>query len=185
MKTKKVDATLGAFWNYEGVQLRRRSTTRRSSAMENVGVPTYEELVIVARQQDLAKGGERVRRFMRALGQGTRRCAQTPRPGSSRCWRPTPTSTATCSSRASRRPCPVFFPAAGKPFGWMEPRRVGAYGDWMYTNKLLSRPPDAARALTDEFLPGQGLADTARASAIRPRANRSPERRSRRYGPRS
>jgi hypothetical protein len=29
----------------------------------------------------------------------------------------------------------------------------------MYDNKLLGRPPDASRALTDEFLPGQGLAD--------------------------
>jgi hypothetical protein len=29
----------------------------------------------------------------------------------------------------------------------------------MYANKLLTRPPAAARALTDEFLPGQGLAD--------------------------
>ena len=33
MKTKKVDATLGAFWNYEGVQLRlQKASTRRSSA---------------------------------------------------------------------------------------------------------------------------------------------------------
>jgi hypothetical protein len=29
----------------------------------------------------------------------------------------------------------------------------------MYSNKLLSRPPNAARALDVEFLPGQGLAD--------------------------
>ena len=47
--------------------------------MENVGVPTYDELVIVARQQDLAKGGERVRRFMRALGQGHAAAALRPR----------------------------------------------------------------------------------------------------------
>ena len=41
----------------------------------------------------------------------------------------------------------------------MESAEWARYGDWMYTNKLLSRPPAAARALTDEFLPGQGLAD--------------------------
>jgi putative hydroxymethylpyrimidine transport system substrate-binding protein len=70
MKTKKVDATLGAFWNYEGVQLRLQKEHPKVIRMEKVGVPTYQELVIVARQQDLAKGGERVRRFMRALGQG-------------------------------------------------------------------------------------------------------------------
>jgi hypothetical protein len=41
----------------------------------------------------------------------------------------------------------------------MDPVEWQRYGDWMFTNKLLTRPPNAARALTDEFLPGQGLAD--------------------------
>jgi putative hydroxymethylpyrimidine transport system substrate-binding protein len=58
-----------------------------------------------------------------------------------------------------RKTLPVVFPAAGKPFGWMDPVAWNRYGDWMYDNKLLGRAPNAARALTDEFLPGQGLAD--------------------------
>jgi hypothetical protein len=41
----------------------------------------------------------------------------------------------------------------------MESAEWARYGDWMYSNKLLTRPPNAARALTTEFLPGQGLAD--------------------------
>ena len=58
----------------------------------------------------------------------------------------------------------------------------------MYTNKLLSRPPDAARALTDEFLPGQGLADAGTglrlARFARGRIDVRHARR-RRYGPRA
>jgi hypothetical protein len=41
----------------------------------------------------------------------------------------------------------------------MDSAQWATYGDWMYANKLIGRPPDAARALTDEFLPGQGLVD--------------------------
>ena len=56
MKTKKVDATLGAFWNYEGVQLRLEKQHPQIIRMENVGVPTYQELVIVARRTGPGQG---------------------------------------------------------------------------------------------------------------------------------
>ena len=53
---------------------------------------------------------------------------------------------------------PVFFPAdKDEPYGWQDPAQWDAYGKWMQENGLLKRPPNAARALTNEFLPGQGL----------------------------
>jgi hypothetical protein len=53
---------------------------------------------------------------------------------------------------------PVFFPAdTSKPVGYMNPAEWAAYGDWMAANRLVRKPPDAARALTNEFLPGQGV----------------------------
>ena len=127
--------------------------------MENVGVPTYDELVIVARQQDLAKRGERVRRFMRALGHGHEALRSDAEAGVEPLLEANPDLDRNLQLESVKATLPVFFPAAGKPFGWMESAEWARYGDWMYTNKLLSRPPVAARALTDEFLPGQGLAD--------------------------
>ena len=158
MLTKKVDATLGAFWNVEGVQLRLEKEHPKIIRMENVGVPTYNELVIVARQQDLAKRGERVRRFMRALGQGHEALREDPEAGVQPLLKANPDLERDLQLASVKATLPVFFPAAGKPFGWMESAEWARYGDWMYTNKLLSRPPNAARALTTEFLPGQGLA---------------------------
>jgi putative hydroxymethylpyrimidine transport system substrate-binding protein len=160
MKTKKVDATLGAFWNYEGVQLRLDKERPKIIRMENVGVPTYQELVIVARRQDLGKGGERVRRFVRALGQGQAALRSNPAAGVEPLLKANPDLQRDLQLESVKATLPVFFPAADKPFGWMDPAEWARYGDWMYSNKLLSRPPNAARALTDEFLPGQGLADT-------------------------
>src|SRR6185312_2435177 len=40
----KVDATLGAFWNYEGVDLERRGKYPVIQRMDDLGVPSYAEL---------------------------------------------------------------------------------------------------------------------------------------------
>ena len=161
MKTKKVDATLGAFWNYEGVQLRLQHQRPKIIRMETVGVPTYEELVIVARQQDLAEGGERVRRFMRALGQGYAALRADPNAGVDPLMKANPDLDRGLQLASVKATLPVFPPPAGKPFGWMDPAEWQRYGDWMLANKLLGHPPNASRALTDEFLPGQGLAGSS------------------------
>ena len=57
MLSKQVDATLGAFWNYEGVDLERRDKDPEILRMEDLGVPTYNELVFVARRSDLGARG--------------------------------------------------------------------------------------------------------------------------------
>ena len=94
--------------------------------MENVGVPTYDELVIVARQQDLAKGGERVRRFMRALGQGHAALRSDAEAGVKPLLEANPDLDRDLQLESVKATLPVFFPAAGKPFGWMEPAPSGA-----------------------------------------------------------
>ena len=71
MLSGKVDATLGAFWNYEGVDLERRGRDPQIQRMERLGVPTYAELVFVVRRRDLTEEfGAKVRRFMQATARG-------------------------------------------------------------------------------------------------------------------
>ena len=57
MLSKKVDATLGAFWNVEGVQLQREHKNPKIIRMEEAGVPTYKELVFVADTDRLREKG--------------------------------------------------------------------------------------------------------------------------------
>ena len=87
MLSKKADATLGAFWNYEGVDLQRRKRKPVILRMEKLGVPTYNELIIVARREDLdAAGASRLRRFLQATAAGAPAAARrTRRPASTRC----------------------------------------------------------------------------------------------------
>jgi putative hydroxymethylpyrimidine transport system substrate-binding protein len=159
MLSGRVDATLGAFWNYEGVQLAQQRKRPKIIRMEKAGVPTYNELVIVARRDDLdTEGGAKVRRFLRALAQGMKALKQDPATGIEPLLRANRDLDRKLQEASVKATMPVFFPAdTSKPFGFMAPGEWAAYGDWMARNRLLRNPPDAARALTDEFLPGQGI----------------------------
>jgi putative hydroxymethylpyrimidine transport system substrate-binding protein len=159
MLSGRVDATLGAYWNYEGIQLQQQHKRPKIIRMENAGVPTYDELVIVARQRDLeTEGGAKVRRFMRALAQGMKALKRDPNTGIDPLMRANRDLDRRLQEASVRATMPVFFPTdTSKPFGFMNPAEWAAYGDWMARNRLLRTPPDAGRALTNEFLPGEGV----------------------------
>jgi putative hydroxymethylpyrimidine transport system substrate-binding protein len=160
MLSGRVDATLGAYWNYEAIQLQQERKRPKVIRMESAGVPTYDELVIVARQADLSTkgGGAKIRRFMRALAQGMKSLKQDPNTGIAPLLRANRDLDRRLQEASVRATMPVFFPAdTAKPFGYMNPREWATYGDWMARNRLVRNPPDAARALTNEFLPGEGV----------------------------
>jgi putative hydroxymethylpyrimidine transport system substrate-binding protein len=156
--SKKVDAILGAYWNVEAVQLARQHKDPTVIRVDEAGVPTYNELVFAARQDYVGEQGEVVRRFMQALARGAQAMRDDPTTAVDALVAANKDLDRNTQLAMVRKTLPAFFPAAGKPFGWMDPVEWNRYGDWMYDGKLVSRPPNAARALTDEFLPGQGLA---------------------------
>ena len=52
MLSGRVDATLGAYWNYEAIQLQQMGKHPNVIRVNKVGVPTYDELVVVVRKSD-------------------------------------------------------------------------------------------------------------------------------------
>ena len=158
MLSRKVDATLGAFWNYEGVQLAIQRRNPVIIRMDQVGVPTYQELVLVARQSTLKNEGNRVRRFIRALAAGQESVRRDPAGAANALVAANRDLDRRLQLASIRATLPVFFPARrDRPFGFQDRREWLAYGDWMLRNQLVKRPPNAGRAFTNEFLPGQGL----------------------------
>ena len=166
MLSRDVDATLGAFWNYEGTDLRRRGRKPTIMRMENLGVPNYNELVFVARRKDLDQGfSSKLRRFMRATAKGHERLRANPNVGVDALLKVDPGLERGLQTDVVSETLPVFFPAdRNHPFGWMEPSEWKTYADWMYEQKLLKQAPDGTEALTNEFLPGEGLSPRATAT---------------------
>jgi putative hydroxymethylpyrimidine transport system substrate-binding protein len=159
MRSGRVDATLGAFWNYEGTQLRRQGDAPRIRRMDELGIPTYAELIFVARRDDLdAAGASRVRRFLQATARGHELLRERPEVGLDGLLAADRGLDRGLQAAVIEATLPVFFPAdSARPFGWQEPDEWDAYAQWMRDKALIKRPDPGSAAMTNEFLPGQGL----------------------------
>ena len=159
MLSGKVDATLGSFWNYEGTDLERRGRDPVILRMERLGVPTYNELVFVARRRDLDEEfGAKVRRFMQATARGHAALKAGPAVALRGLLEADKGLDRGLQEAVVKATLPVFFPAdAERPFGWQDLDEWQRYADWMLDEGLIKRPQTAEQVATNEFLPGEGL----------------------------
>jgi putative hydroxymethylpyrimidine transport system substrate-binding protein len=155
--TRKVDAILGGFWNYEGTELKLRRRRPRIIRIEDAGVPPYNELVLVANEDALERDSGKLRAFIGALSRGTADLRKNPRRAIRGLLEANPDLDPRLQRAVVDVTLPLFFPPEGRPFGWQDPRQWGDFATWMRQNDLLKQAPDAAEAHTNELLPGSGL----------------------------
>ena len=155
--TGKVDAVLGAFWNYEGVDLKLRGKRPRIIRMEQAGVPTYDELVLVANKDALARDSGKLRAFIGAISRGVRALRDDPNQALEGLLKANPDLDPKLQRASVEVTLPLFLPPKGKPFGWQDPAEWDAFGAWMQQKNLLKNPPDVRASFDNSLLPGSGL----------------------------
>jgi NitT/TauT family transport system substrate-binding protein/putative hydroxymethylpyrimidine transport system substrate-binding protein len=69
--SKRVDA-VPAFWNAEGVILRRRGLPVREFRVDDYGAPHYPEVVLTTTRKELARRRGAIERALAAIAQGVR-----------------------------------------------------------------------------------------------------------------
>jgi len=158
MISGRVDATLGAYWNYEAIQLARMGKHPNVIRMNQVGVPTYDELVLVVRESTLATHPDEIRRLVQALARGYEATRSDPSGAVANLVKANPGLDEKFQSAAVRATLPAFFPAdQSHPWGWQDQANWNAYGQWMLSNHLITNAAAVADASTNEELAGQGL----------------------------
>jgi putative hydroxymethylpyrimidine transport system substrate-binding protein len=155
--TGRVDAVLGAFWNYEGTELKLRGKRPQIIRIEDAGVPNYNELVLVANEDALERDGDKIRAFIGAVSRGTRELRRNPDAAIDGLLDANPDLDAELQRAAVDVTLPLFFPPDDEPFGWQDPRQWDAFSAWMKDNELLKQPPDPVASFNNELLPGAGL----------------------------
>jgi putative hydroxymethylpyrimidine transport system substrate-binding protein len=127
--------------------------------VDRAGVPPYDELVLVVRQQDARARGQDLRAFLHALTQGARRVRADPAAAAALVVRANPSLQRRLQVASIERTLPATLPAeASRPYGWQDPSEWASFGSWMYTHHLLQHEPAAGLPpFTNEFLPGQGI----------------------------
>lgn len=151
---RTADAVLGA-WNTDALRLahHRASVIKVDAA----GVPTYSRYVLAVRQDEARTRGPLLRTFLQALSTGAATTIATPAATVDQLVAANPDLGRPAELDSLKATLPVISPApGGSPYGFADQRDWRVFGKWMLSQGLLTRPDDAARALTNEFLPGQG-----------------------------
>ena len=158
MLSGRVDATIGAYWNYEAIQLQRMHKHPNVIRMDQVGVPTYDELVVVARKSTVVNHPDELRRFVQALARGYEAVRRDPQAAVNNLVKANPGLDAGFQLASVKATLPAFFPSdSSKPWGWQSASQWNGYGQWMLDQHLISNPNAVADASTNELLAGQGL----------------------------
>jgi putative hydroxymethylpyrimidine transport system substrate-binding protein len=159
MLSGKVAATLGGYWNYEAIQLRLSHKHPVVIPIEEAGVPNYDELVLVVREDEARTRGQDLRAFLQALTRGEREVRADPAAAAALVVKANPSLEAKLQLASIEQTLPAALPSdQSEVFGYQEPSAWAAFGSWMLAHKLLQHNPNAGLPpFTDEFLPGQGI----------------------------
>jgi putative hydroxymethylpyrimidine transport system substrate-binding protein len=148
----KVDAVLGVYRNVEGIELMQRGLKPTIIPLDRAGVPTYDELVLVASASRLhdADYAAETRAFVHAFLAATA-AARNDQPGAVAVLRKATAS----SARFLERSTPATLALLSGPggVGCMRASAWQRFSDWMHTRRLLAKPVAATAAITTRFLP--------------------------------
>jgi putative hydroxymethylpyrimidine transport system substrate-binding protein len=151
----KVDAVLGVYRNVEGIELAQRGLKPTIITLDRAGVPSYDELVLVAnsaRLRDDAAYADAVRRFVNAFLAGTAQARRDPQRSLAIL------SHVTASDRgflARATPATLALLSGPHGTGCLDSARWQRFGAWMRGHGLLKTPVPSSAVLTSRFLPGR------------------------------
>ena len=159
MLSGRVAATLGGFWNYEAIQLAQLHKHPLTIPVDRAGVPPYDELVLVVREDEARKRGQDLRAFLQALTRGQREVQADPAAAATYVVKANPSLDRGLQLASIRQTLLATQPAEkGKPYGWQSPAAWASFANWMFAHNLLQHNPNTGLPpFTNEFLPGQGI----------------------------
>jgi putative hydroxymethylpyrimidine transport system substrate-binding protein len=149
----RVDAILGGFRNIEGVDLRLRGLDPRVVPVDQLGVPTYDELVLVARKSTVEDHPDAIRAFIEALARGTDYARGHPQEAASAVISAGKGLDAMQTRAEVAATLPLLAPPQGKPYGYLDADAWAVYSQWMAQHDLISSAPSPSDVLTNELLP--------------------------------
>jgi putative hydroxymethylpyrimidine transport system substrate-binding protein len=149
----RVDAILGGFRNIEGVDLGLRGLDPRIVPVDQLGVPTYDELVLVARKSTVDEHPEAIRGFIAGLQRGTAYAAGHPQEAANAVVAAGNGLDPMQTRAEVNATLPLLAGAEGRPFGYLDPDQWRPYAAWMAEHDLISDAPPASDVLTNELLP--------------------------------
>jgi putative hydroxymethylpyrimidine transport system substrate-binding protein len=156
--SRKVDAILGGYRNVEGIQIAQQTgAAPLVLPVDRLGVPSYDELVVVANARRLEGDpayAEAVRRFLATTVRASEQ-ASADQEGAVLALQRATSYRAEFLRRSVPATLSLLRPPGGAPMGCMDAAAWRSYGDWMRRTGLLDHSVDGASLLTTAYLPSR------------------------------
>jgi putative hydroxymethylpyrimidine transport system substrate-binding protein len=146
----KAQAMLGGFSNVEGVDLRVRGEDPVVTPVDRLGVPTYDELVLVAQRSRLEEDSQSIRLFLAALSRGTMAAVEDPKAAAAALAAANPSLEPKLVAAELKETLPLLSQSSEMS----EPEWTKFIG-WMRDNGLIESLPAASEVLDNRYLPGK------------------------------
>jgi len=152
----RADAMLGGFLNVEGVDLALRGKNPTVTPVDKLGIPTYDELVLVANSDSLGDDSQSIRLFIAALERGTKAAAADPAEATKAILDAGKGLDPRFTAAEVRKTLPLLLPKDARgPYGYMDPKQWDAFAHFFADNGVIEALPNSNDVLTNDLLPGK------------------------------
>jgi putative hydroxymethylpyrimidine transport system substrate-binding protein len=150
----RAQAMLGGFLNVEGVDLEQRGEDPTVIPVDKLGIPTYDELVVVANSDTLEDRSEDIRLFLDALERGTKAAVDDPAGATKAVLDAGKGLDPKITKAEVRKTLPLLLPEDTKhPYGYMDPNQWDRFAHFFADHGVIKALPAIDDVLTNELLP--------------------------------
>ena len=150
----RAQAMLGGFLNVEGVDLELRGKHPTVIPVDELGIPTYDELVLVANARTLDSQSEDIRLFLDALERGTKAAVADPEGATREILDAGTGLDPKITGAEVRKTLPLLLPDSEHPYGYMDPRQWRRFAHFFADHGEIKALPTVDDVLTNDLLPG-------------------------------
>jgi len=145
----RADAIFGGSANLEGVRLESRGMEPVITPVQDLGVPDYDELVLIAPRDLVAEDPQLVRAFDWAVSRGTAATLADPKAAAS-AIDGSVESTPESGLKTTEAEVEATNPLLSKS-GYTDPDQASQLVEWMYEEGMIQRKPPVSGLLTNDF----------------------------------
>ena len=154
----RADAMLGGFRNVEGVDLSERGEDPLVAPVDELGIPTYDELVLVASEERLEDDPEAIRLFLAVLERGTEIAVRDPELATEAVLEAGEGLDPKLTEAEVEATLPLLQPEGKRPYGYMNPIEWREFIGFMADKGEIGVRFDPDEVLSNEQLP-RGVPD--------------------------
>jgi len=148
----QVDAIIGAYWVHESILAEQQGEPVTALRVEELGVPDYYELLLVASDELVDDRPEVVDGFMRALAKGYADAEADPERAVDELVAAYPETAEGVEREGIELIIPYWTDDGAVAWGTQTEERWTSYADWLREHDILTEDVDVSEAWTNEFV---------------------------------